>query len=118
MKYNSLKKVFTFLSCSMLCFLFNASLSQAEQPADDLSRQVFSAEALKTLEGFQGDEYVTPVIEPGAASKDKASVDIKVALSERFKAFLSLGDLTIRDLSGKDVGKSYDAVFGFKIILQ
>jgi hypothetical protein len=118
MKYDSLKKIFIFLSCSILCFLIKASLSQAVQPSDDLSRQVFSAEALKTLEGFQGDEDVSPVNGPGAASKDKASVDIKVALSERFKAFLSLGDLTIRDMSGKDVGKSYDAVFGFQILLQ
>jgi len=38
MKYNSLKKVFIFLSCSIFCFLIKASLSQAEQPADDLSK--------------------------------------------------------------------------------
>ena len=73
MKCNSLKKVFIFLSCSILCFLFNASLSRAEQPVNDLSRQIFSAEVLKTLEGYQGEEGVTPVIQPAAASKDTAS---------------------------------------------
>ena len=118
MKCNSLKKVFIFLSCSILCFLINASLSGAEQPVNDLSRQIFSAEVLKTLKGYQEDKGVTPVIQSVAASKDMTSFDIKIALSERFKAFLSLGDLTIRDLAGRDIGQSYNAVFGFQIILQ
>lgn len=118
MKCISLKKVLIFLSCSILCFLFNTSLSWAEQPSDDLSRQIFSAEALKTLEGFLGEGDFTPVVQPAGASKDLASFDIKVALSERFKAFMSLGDLAIRDLSGRDVGQSYNAVFGFQILLQ
>ena len=118
MEHNSIKKVFIFLSCIILCFIFNTSLSQAEQPADDLSRQIFSAEALKTLEGFQGEESAAPLVQRTGTSKDKASVDSKVALSERFKAFMSLENLAIRDLSGKDVGQSYNAVFGFQILLQ
>ena len=118
MKCNSLKKVYIILSCSILCFLLNAPLSRAEQPADNISRQIFSMESLKTLKGYQEDEGVTPVIQPVRTSNDMASVDVKVALSGRFKAFLSLGDLAIRDLSGRDVGQSYNAVLGFQIILQ
>ena len=118
MNFNILKKVSIFLSCSILCFLINASLSGAEQPVSDLSKQIFSAEVLKTLEVYKGEEGVTPVIDSAAVSKDAASFDIKVALSERFKAFLSLGDQDIRDLAGKDIGQSYNAVFGFQITLQ
>ena len=118
MNCNSVKKVFIFLSCSILCFLINASLSRAEQPANDLSRQVFSAEVLKTLKWYQEEKGVTPVIHPVNASKDMASFDIKIALSDQFKAFLSLGDLTIRDLAGRDIGQGYNAVFGFQIILR
>ena len=119
MKCNSLKKVFIFLSCSILCFLINTSLSRAEQQVNDLSRQIFSAEVLKTLKGYQEEQGVTPVINSVAASKDTASsFDIKIALSEQFKAFLSLGDLAIKDMAGRDVGQSYNAVFGFQIILQ
>lgn len=112
MKCNSLKKVLIFLSCCILSFLINASLSRAEQPASDLSRQTFSEEVLKTLNGSQEGKGIIP------ASKDMASYDIKIALSEQFKAFLSLGDLAIRDLAGRDTGQSYNAVFGFQIILQ
>ena len=118
MKWNSLKKVFIFLSCSILCFLITASFSRAEQPVSDLSKQIFSAEFLKTLEGFQEEKGVTPVSQSVDKSKDMASFDIKMALSERSKAFLSLGDMAIRDLAGRDLRQSYSAVFGFQIILQ
>jgi hypothetical protein len=118
MKCNILRKAFIFSSCCILCLLINASPSRAEQLASDLSRQIFSAEALKTLNGIQEDKGVIPVDQTAAASKGTPSFDIKVALSERFKAFLSLGDMTIRDLSGRDIGQSYNAVVGFQIILR
>lgn len=118
MKFNILKKVFIFISCSILCFLLNASLSGAEQPVSNLSKQIFSAEALKAIEGFDVEKGSTPPVQPAAASKDVPSVDIKIGLSEQFKAVLSLGDTGIRDLAGKNVGQSYSAVFGFQIILR
>jgi hypothetical protein len=118
MKRNNLKKASILLACSILCFLINASHSSAEQPVNDLSRQIFSAEALKTLNGYQEEKGVIPVVQAVAASKDSASFDLKIALNEQFKAFLSLGDLAIRDLAGRDIGQSYNAVFGFQIILQ
>ena len=118
MKFNSLKKVFILLS-SILCCLINASASMAEQPVNDLSSQIFSAEVLKTLNGYQEEKGVAPVIKPVAASKDMgSSFDIKLPLSEQFKAFVSLGDQNIRELNGRDIGQSYNAVFGFQIILQ
>jgi hypothetical protein len=118
MKCNILKQASIFLSFSILCFLISASPSRAEQPASDLSRQIFSAEALKTLNGYQDEKNAVPALKPAASSKNTASYDIKVALSEQFKAYLSLGDMTIRDLSGRDIGQSYNAVVGFQIILQ
>ena len=118
MKFNSLKKALIFLSCSILFILINPPQSRAEQPVSDLSKQIFSTDVLKTLEGFRGEEGVTPVIDSTAVSKDSASFDIRVALSERFKAFLSLGDTAVKDLAGRDVGQSYNAIVGFQILLR
>jgi hypothetical protein len=112
------KKISIFLSCSISCLLIFASLSGAEQPAGDLSKQIFSAEVLKTFERYQWEKGVAPAADSTEASKGAASFDLKVALNERFKAFLSLGDQTVRDLAGKDIGQSYNAVFGFQIMLQ
>jgi len=91
----------------------------AEQPVNDLSSQIFSAEVLKTLNGYHGEKGVAPVIKPVATSKDMgSSFDIKLPLSEQFKAFLSFGDQNIRELNGRDIGQSYNAVVGFQIILR
>jgi len=119
MKFNSLKQVFILLSCSILCCLISASISRAEQAVNNLSSQIFSSEALKTLNWDQEEKEVSPVIKPAKASKDMgSSFDMKYALSEQFNAFLSLGDQNIRELNGRDIGQSYNAVVGFQIILQ
>jgi hypothetical protein len=119
MKFKSLKKVFILFASGILCFLINASLSEAEQPVNDLTSQIFSAEALGTLNDYDEEKVVKPVIKPVAASKyTGSSFDVKLPLSEQFKAFLSLGDQNIKDLDGRDLGQTYNAVVGFQIILQ
>ena len=119
MKIQSLSKISLFFSCFIFSLLFIVPLSGAEQADNDLSKQVFSAEGLRTLEGSLEEKDITPVVQTVSMEKVKASsFDVKIDLNERFKAFLSLGDQGIRDLAGRDMGQSYNAVFGFKIVLQ
>jgi len=119
MKSNSLKKISLFLSCCILCFMFNASVSGAEPPDRELTNKVVSGTNLEKIQGALKSTEMLPVVQAITKARDMASsFDVKFALSERFKAFLSLGRPYIEDLAGRDTGKNYNAKVGFLIVLQ
>ena len=121
MKCNSLKKISLFLSCCILCFMFNASVSGAEPPDKELTNKVVSGTDLEKIQGALKSTETFPVIQAITRARDMASsFDVKFDVSERFKAFLSLGQPYIEDLAGRDTVKNYNynAMFGFRIVLQ
>jgi len=119
MKFKSFKKVSLFISGFILCFLFIVPLSRAEQLNNDLTKQIFSVEGLKTLKGSLQQKGVASVVEAVATARQMASsFDVKIPLNERFNAIFSIGDPYIIDLAGRDIGKNYNALIGFQIILR
>jgi len=115
----SFNKVALFISGFILCFLFIVPLSGAEQSNNDLTKQGFSVEGLKTLEGFPQEKGGAAVVQAVAAARDMASsFDVKIPLNERLNAIFSLGKAYIMDFAGRDMGKNYNAVIGFQIVLQ
>ena len=119
MKFQNLSKVSPFLACFVFCFLFLVPVSGAEQSDKELSRQIFSMESPGTLKGSLRENVITPVVQSVAAARDLASsFDVKIALSERVKAFLSLGELKMKDVIGKEIDQNYNAVFGFQVMLR
>jgi hypothetical protein len=118
MKFQSLSKVSLFFSCIILCLLFIVPVSGAEPLDNMLSKQVLSTEGPKTAEGSLQEKEISPAVLPATAAEDQASTyDVKIPLGERFKAFFSLGDLNMRDLSGRGIGHNYSAGFGLQIAL-
>jgi len=118
MKYNSFKKVSLFISSIILCFLFNVPLSVAGQSNNDLSKQVFSVEGLKTLEGSLQEKGVASVEQAVAAARQtESSADVKIPLNKRLNAIFSIEKPYSMDLIGKDIKKNYNALIGFQIIL-
>jgi hypothetical protein len=119
MKNNSLKKISLFLSCCILCFMFNASVSGAEPSDKEITNKVVSRTDLERIQGALESTEMFPVVQTITKARDIASsFDVKFAVSERFKAFLSLGRPYIEDLAGRDNGKNYNAMVGFLIVLQ
>jgi len=119
MKFNLFKKVSLFISGFILCFLFVVPLSVAEQINDDLTKQIFSVEGLKAMEGSLQEKGVASVVQAVAAARQMASsFDVKIPLNERFNAIFSLEKPYIMDLAGRDIGKNYNALIGFQIILR
>ena len=119
MKLNNFKKTYLFISCFILCFLFIVPLSGAEQSNNDLTKQGFSVEGIKTLEGSpQEKEVAYAAHEVTAVRPMLLSYDIKIPLTERFNAILFLEKPYITDFAGRDVGKNYNALIGFQIVLQ
>jgi len=119
MKSNSFKKVSLFISGFILCFLFIVPLSKAEQINNDLTKQVFSVEGLKTLKGSLQEKGVASVEQAVAAARQMASsYDVKIPLNERFNAIFSLGKPNSIDFAGRDIRKNYNAVIGLQIILR
>jgi len=119
MKFNSFKKVSLFTSSFILCFLFIVPLSGAEQLNDDLTKQLFSVEGLKTLTGSLQEQGVASVVQAVAAARQmSSSFDVKIPLNEQFKAIFSLEKPYIKDLAGRDIGTNYNALIGFQIVLQ
>ena len=107
MKFNRFKKVSLFISSFILCFLFIVPLSVAEQINDDLTKQIFSVEGLLSMERSLQDKGVASVIH-----------DVKIPLNERFNAMFSLEKTPMIDLADRNIGKNYNALFGFQIILR
>jgi len=120
MKYHALKKLCIFSICSIFCFLINASVSGAAMSDSELTEKKFSEANLKTLKGDLQERPIVPVFQSVVAARDMlaSSFDVKVALTERFKAFLSLGGREITDLAVRNIRNNYNAVFGFQIQLQ
>jgi len=121
MKRSSLKKISLFLSSCLFCFLFNVPLAGAEPLDKEFTKTIFSGAAAKNIQGFLQSDEVLPVVQAIAKARDMAaSYDVKFALSERFKAFISLGHPYIENLAGRDTVKNYNynAMFGFSIALQ
>ena len=120
MKFNSFKKVSLFISGFILCFLFIVPLSEAEQLNNNFTKQIFSVEGLKTLKGSLQEKGVASVEQAVAAARQMASsFDVKIPLNERFNAIFSLEKPPMIDLAGRnDVGKNYNALFGFQIVLK
>ena len=119
-KYHCIKKICIFSICSIFCFLINASVSRAALSDNQLTEEIFSDVNLKTLKGVLHERAIAPVVQSVIAAKDMmaSSFDVKVALTERFKAFLSLGETGVTDVVGRNIGHNYNAVFGFQIQLQ
>jgi len=118
-KLNNFKKTYLFISCFILCFLFIVPLSGAEQSNNDLTKQGFSVEGIKTLEGSpQEKEVAYAAHEVTAVRPMLLSYDIKIPLTERFNAIFFLEKAYITDFAGRDVGKNYNALIGFQIVLQ
>ena len=119
MKFNRFKKVSLFISSFILCFLFIVPLSVAEQINDDLTKKIFSVEGLLSMERSLQDKGVASVVQAVSAAKQMASsYDVKIPLNERFNAMFSLEKPYIGDLIGNDIGKNYNALIGFQIILR
>ena len=120
MKYHAIKKLCIFSTCSIFCFLINTSVSGAAMSENKRTEKIFSEVNLKTLNGVLQERTIVPVVQSVVAARDMlaSSFDVKVALTERFKAFLSLGGREITDLAGRDIRNNYNAVFGFQIQLQ
>jgi hypothetical protein len=119
MKINCFKKVSLFISGFILCFLFIVPLSGAEQSNNELTKQGFSVEGLNALKGSLQEKGAAPVVQTDAVARQKASsFDVKIPLNERFNAIFSLGKPYISDLASRDIGKNYNAVIGFQIVLQ
>ncbi|RPI33092.1 MAG: hypothetical protein EHM54_11135 [Nitrospiraceae bacterium] len=121
MKCDSLKKISLFLFSCIFCFLFNAPVSGAEQADTDLSKTIFSEATVMNIQGAFHSDEVLPVVQAIAKVRDMASLyDVKFALSERFKAFVSLGQPNIEDPTGRYPVRNhnYNAMFGFSIALQ
>lgn len=116
MKFNSFKKIALFISSLVLFILFIVSLSGAEQSDNELTKEVFSVESLKTLKGPLQDKGIIQAVE--ATSESASSFDVKIHLNERFNAIFSFGDAEIRDLSGRYRGKNYNALCGFQLRFQ
>jgi len=118
-KLNNFKKTYLFISCFILCFLFIVPLSGAEQSNNDLTKQGFSVEGIKTLEGSPQEKQVAYVAhEVTAVRPTLLSYDIKIPLTERVNAVFFLEKPYITDFAGRDVGKNYNALIGFQIVLQ
>jgi hypothetical protein len=99
--------------------MFNASVSVAEPSDKELTNKVVSGTNFEKIQGALKSTETFPVIQAITNARDIASsFDVKFAVSERFKAFLSLGQPKIEDLSGRDTGKNYNAKVGFLIVLQ
>jgi hypothetical protein len=120
MKYHALKKLCIFSICSIFCFLINASVSGAAMSDSESTEKNLSEANLKSLNGVLQERTIVPVVQSVVAARDMlaSSFDVKVALTERFKAFLSLGRREITDLAGRDIRNNYNAVFGFQIPLK
>ncbi|MDH4232264.1 MAG: hypothetical protein OEW04_09590 [Nitrospirota bacterium] len=119
MKYHSFKRLTVFLSCFVLFFLFNASVSRAEQPNKEPAKKILSGMNIKKIQVALHSTGSLPVLQAMAQAREMASsYDVKFDLNERFKAFLSFGQPYINDLSGSDSGQNYNAVFGFLIELR
>ena len=121
MKNNSLKKISLFLSCCIFCFMFTASVSGAEQSDNALNQKVVSGTDFEKIQGALKSTETFPVVQAITKARDIASsFDVKFALTERFKAFLSLGHPHIEDLSGRDTvsNYNYNAKVGFLIELR
>jgi hypothetical protein len=119
MKLKSLKKVSLFISVFILFFLFIVPLSWAEQINNDLTKQVFSVDGLKTLKGSLQEKGAATVVQAVAAAREMASsFDVKIPLNERFNAIFSIEKPNVMDFAGRDVGKNYNALVGFQIILR
>ena len=79
----------------------------------------FPVEGLKTLEGSLQEKGVASVAQEVTAVRQMlSSYDVKIPLNERFNAIFSLEKPYITDLAGRDVGKNYNALIGFQIVLQ
>jgi hypothetical protein len=90
MKINSLKKISLFLSCCVLCFMFNASVSGAEPPDKELTNKVVSGTDLAKIQGVLESTEMFPVVQTITKARDMASsFDVKFAISERFRLFIT-----------------------------
>ena len=121
MKSNSLKKISLFLFSCLFCSLFNVPLVGAEPPDKEFTKTIFSGDTVKNIQGALQSDEVLPVVQAITKARDMAaSYDVKFALTERFKAFLSLGHPYTEDLAGRDTVKNYNynAMLGFSIALQ
>ena len=120
MKYHALKKLCIFTICSVFCIFINASVSGAAMSDSESTEKNLSEANLKSLNGVLQERTIVPVVQSVVAARDMlaSSFDVKVALTERFKAFLSLGRREITDLAGRDIRNNYNAVFGFQIPLK
>jgi hypothetical protein len=119
MKFKSFKKVYLFISGFILFFLFIVPLSGAEQSDNDITKQGFSLESMTTLEDAPQEIRVSSFDQAVTVVRQKLpSYDFKIPLTERFNAIFSLEKPFITDFAGKDIGKNYNALFGFQIVLQ
>lgn len=119
MKVNSIKKVCLFISGFILIFLFIVPLSGAEESNNDLTKQIFSVEGLKSMEGSLQEKGVASFVQAvSAVSRIASSVDFKIPLNERFNAVFSLEKPNITDFAGREIKKSYNALIGFQIVLR
>ena len=119
MKFKSYKKPYLFISVFILFSLFIVPLSGAEQSINDLTKQDFPVEGIKTLEGSPQEKEVASVAHEVTAVRPMLlSYDIKIPLTERFNAIFFLEKAYITDFAGRDVGKNYNALIGFQIVLQ
>jgi len=118
-KLNNFKETYLFILGFILFFLFIVPLSGAEQSNNDITRQGFSVEGLKTLEGSPQEKRVISAEQTVTAVRQMlSSYDVKIPLSDRFNAIFFLEKPYITDFAGRDVGKNYNALIGFQIVLQ
>lgn len=120
MKYQSRNKTGIFFICCFFCFLVNTSVSEASQSTNELTEKNFSEVNNESIEDVLQEKEITPVVQSIVLAKDimVSSFHVKVSLTERLKAFLSLREMDIMDIVGRDIGNNYNAVFGFQIQLQ
>ncbi|MFZ2196977.1 MAG: hypothetical protein WAV13_04525 [Thermodesulfovibrionales bacterium] len=82
-------------------------------------KQGFSVEGLDTLESPQQEKDVASIAHEVTAVRPMLlSYDVKIPLTERFNAIFFLEKPYITDFAGRDVGKNYNALIGFQIVLQ
>ena len=119
MKFNRFKKAALFISGFIFFFLFFVPLSRAEQSNNELGNQIFSVEGLRSMERSLKEKGVASVEQAVSAARQMvSSSDVKIPLNERFNAMFSLEKPPMIDLGDRNIRKSYNALFGFQIILR
>jgi hypothetical protein len=118
-KFSNFKKTYLFILGIILCFLFIVPLSGAEQSNNDLTKEVFSVEDLKTVKGSLQEKGAASGVQVVATARQMTSTfDVKVPLNDKCNAIISLGKPAITDLTGRDIKQNYNAVIGFQIVLH